>query len=330
MASYLGNLTSTEFRQKNGYRLWCNDSAQSIKIQSQFEGMKANGSFPESTKLVEHFECHVDVSNEEGSSLKIKWVDYPGNWWTEEPHTQELQKIRAKEFSYLLESQVGVLLIDGQKYSARGMGYVKDVLRSFDSSFKKLIDDKTWIFGMMTPTLPKTWIIALSKCDTLDEGLSAENFRSALIVNCFKEILALNATIKSVVSNNVILFSSVKANGMKILDTAGTGLELFSAVGIAAEVDRILDENKSEQARHPFYEAIIDAVDRAIEFFVPEKFKLVVIIAKKLDFAARLQKKRSEHLNNLQGEEKYIASALACLRKHLDNKDLAKNHTRYS
>lgn len=147
MASYLGNLSSFEFRQKNGYRLWCNDSAQSLKIQSQFEGMKANGSFPLSTNVVEHFECHMDLAEEEGHSLRIKWIDYPGHWWTEKKlPTDEMQKMRAKEFDYLLDSQVGVLLIDGKKYSDQGMDYVKNVLRGFNTSFKVLVSDATSLF----------------------------------------------------------------------------------------------------------------------------------------------------------------------------------------
>lgn len=121
----------------------------------------------------------------------------------------------------------------------------------------------------------------------------------------------------------------MKANGKKIFDTVGTGLELFSAVGIAAEIDRILDENKTKQARHPIYETIIEVFDKALDFFVPERFKIVVLIAKKLDITNRMKNMRADNLNSLQGEERYIASALTSLRKHLDDESLKNNYSRW-
>jgi GTPase SAR1 family protein len=157
LASYYGNQQRNSFEEQHGYRLAIEDTSIGNRLLSRYYKMEA-GEFPLGTEIFEEYCFNFMVHELTEPSINIVWYDYPGGWWENAPKDNEEEQVRREAFKNLLQSHVGVLIIDGEKYNKSGVSYIHYLLDQFKNEIRK-VKDYLASEGEPIEYFPNQWVI---------------------------------------------------------------------------------------------------------------------------------------------------------------------------
>lgn len=152
-------------------------------------------SFPPSTDDFTIYNFRASTFGSNITFLDIDWYDYPGGFWLVPEKIPRDLRVKLKQ---LIQCDVGILIIDGERFSQEGKKYVKRIFSQFNKTIARLKKEVVgWVDTMQRKSLPKHWIIALSKADSLDESFSAEEFYKFVFQCALTEMEDLGKTVNS-------------------------------------------------------------------------------------------------------------------------------------
>ena len=254
LSSFYSKQRSYAQDQEKDYYLLADDASQGRGLLRDFYRMKDEGLFPEGTDRFSEYSFSFFVSNFEEPSLKIRWYDYPGKWWTNTPSDTEELADQRKCLSCLLESHIGLLIVDGQKFLENGGAYIRTLFAQFFDEIKRQKQEINRR-GMEVQNYPDQWIIALSKADLFPENYSAEDFQSQIIKEAHGSCKNLAEFLKGgqvtgqsnyksyQFGSQYLLLSSAKARNGIIKDSSETlGLELIVPMTLNSSLRKVAEE----------------------------------------------------------------------------------------
>lgn len=232
LASYYGHQQTHAFNKKHGYGLRA-DAGVGNALLSRFYAMQ-EGAFPNPTTAFAEYKFDLLVSEVPKPSLRVTWYDYPGEWWTESPKTDEESRVRKDALAKLLSSHIGILLLDGDKYRRDSKGYVCSTLSQFRQEILRLRDECSAAGRPMTE-FPEFWIIALSKADLLPDSVSARDVAKEILAHSLIPLQDVSQAIDSQsFGNQFLLLSSAKGDGGRVVDPRQyVGLQLVAPLALA-------------------------------------------------------------------------------------------------
>ena len=323
LASYFGNLQNYSFEMDNHYRLEADDTSQGNELLSRFHQLE-NGKFPLGTDDFSEYVFNFKVDGIAQSPLKVVWYDYPGGWWTTTPSTQTAKKERFLAFDKLVQSNVGLILVDGMKYDKDGTKYLKRLFDQLKNEIGKINasiqpkepqipEDQTFLDKVKEfftsdseDVLPTQWIVALSKFDAAEKIKDADTFSRILVDNVQQEMAGLAKTLGTKrFGHRVLLLSSVKGKGAKVVDAGETvGLSLIAPLSFQSILDTAKDRMSSDVLQGWMAKfmsgtkELVKFIDK-LDDFLPDKYQYITKL---------LQLMQLEHLLN-NGEEYFRLAA---------------------
>jgi hypothetical protein len=188
--------------------LWdlvADDTSQGNQLYQNYLGMRDDGAVPAATRFSAtsyHFSVKLRGRDDKRSidALRLVWHDYPGEWFEESPSSDEEARRRVDTFRSLLQSDVAVLLVDGQRLldnKGEEERYLKSLFTNFRQGLLRLEPDLLQE-GQPLVEFPRIWILALSKADLLPDW-DAYTFRDLVIRKAAQHIEELGTTLRGLV-----------------------------------------------------------------------------------------------------------------------------------
>lgn len=244
IASYLGHMASHRWQKEHKYYLSSPDSADSKRLNGQFQGL-CDGYFPEATvKRSTAYRFHMHVEDCEGVPLEIQWMDYPGEWWEREPMDAKESKQRNEALKNMMQSQVCFLVIDGAELKKHGEKYLRSYLAHMTNEIANILRQNN-SKKRSKQLRDMVWILALSKADLLEKNVTAGDFADFVNRYAADQIHTLRQRLGEVgcpsLGMNYLLFSSVLGTGQKIVDIHQTiGLDLIAPLALRTILEKEL------------------------------------------------------------------------------------------
>lgn len=178
---------------------------QGNRLYQNYLGMRDNARAPMSNHF-DNITYDFSVKLKTGESdeektrpfdeLRLTWHDYPGEWFQDDPSSEEENLRRIDTFKTLLSSDVALLLVDGQKlldHRGEEEKYLKSLLHNIRQSLAQL---KGPLLGDDGPLIefPRIWILSLSKADLFPDW-DVNTFRDLVILKAAGDIEKLRSTI---------------------------------------------------------------------------------------------------------------------------------------
>lgn len=260
LSSFYGGTQGPSFRSENSYRVLADDTTQGNRLKRNYLRMRNEAEAPEITRFrAEPYSFTIkpkenadpnaaNVAKRSFGALRLVWHDYPGEWFTEEPSTGEEATRRIETFRKLLNSDVALVLVDGQKlidYSGEEERYLKSLFWGIREGLEKLKED-ILVNGAQLARFPRIWIVALSKAD-LHPSLTAQDFEDLIIQKAAGDLAALHETVRVFVQvpsalslgEDFMLLSSARFEPGKIEVTKRVGLNLVLPVATMLPLERV-------------------------------------------------------------------------------------------
>ncbi|MGE9808075.1 TRAFAC clade GTPase domain-containing protein [Janibacter sp. G1551] len=245
------------------WHLVADKTGQGNRLLQNYLGMRDSATTPMPTRFTNTtYDFSVKLKTGEGEEakkrpfdeLRLAWHDYPGEWFEEDPSSDEEHLRRIDTFKTLLSSDVALLLVDGQKLlDNRGEEerYLKSLLGNFRQNLVRLKDDLLGDDGPLTE-FPRIWILSLSKADLFPDW-DVNTFRELVILKASEDIERLRSTLAELVvapealsiGEDFMLLSSAKfelqpSNGepARIDLTQRVGLDLVLPIASLLPLER--------------------------------------------------------------------------------------------
>ena len=210
-------------------------------------------------------------------ALRLAWHDYPGEWFTESPSSEEEANRRVDTFRSLLRSDVAFLLVDGQRlldHTGEEERYLKLLLNNFQKGVLRLKEDLLGDEDRLVE-FPRIWIVALSKADLFPDR-DVYWFRDLVIEKAAQDIEDLRTTLKGLVNTPEALsvgedfmrlssakfeLSSVSAEPVEIDVTQRVGLDLILPVASLLPLERRVQWNERMEIPRRVLDTVADGAD---------------------------------------------------------------------
>lgn len=258
LSSFYGATQEPSFLSDSLYQVLPDDIGQGLHLTQNYLKMSRAAQVPQANRF-EAIPYSFTIKPKEGDEgraaqsrqfgeLRLVWHDYPGEWFEQEPSSDEEATRRVETFRKLLTSDVALILVDGQKlldYAGEEEKYLKAMLRGLRGGLEKLKDD-VLDDGKSLEEFPRIWVLALSKAD-LHPGLDVEEFRDLVVEKAAGDVVALHRTLKGFVQapealsmgEDFMLLSSAKFEPGKIEVTERVGLDLILPVATMLPLERV-------------------------------------------------------------------------------------------
>lgn len=258
VSSFYGAAQEQSFLKESLFHLIADDTGQGNRLRQNYLGMKNNARVPETTRFAAtpyrftiKMKDQADDKLAKGhlfDALRLVWHDYPGEWFEEEPSSEEEARRRVDTFRLLLRSDVALVLVDGQKlrdYAGEEEKYLKSLLWGLRDGLLRLkgelLDD-----GEPLAQFPRIWIMALSKAD-LHPDLDVHAFQDLVIETAAGDLASLQEVLMGMVQipdalsigEDFMLLSSAKFEPGKIEVTERVGLDLLLPVACMLPLERL-------------------------------------------------------------------------------------------
>lgn len=183
-------------------------TGQGNRLYQNYLGMRDSATTPMTTRFANTtYDFSVKLKADDGDEaqkrpfdeLRLTWHDYPGEWFEEDPSSDEELARRTDTFKTLLSSDVALLLVDGQKlldYSGQEELYLKSLLGNFRQILKRLEGDLLEDGPLVE--FPRIWILALSKAD-LFPGWDVNTFRDLVVRKAADDVERLRETVSALI-----------------------------------------------------------------------------------------------------------------------------------
>jgi len=322
LASFYGNQQRHAFVEKHGYRLQAEDAADGDELLGRYYGMQ-QGEFPRgSDQFSEHrFALKVRAREQDLRAFRVVWYDYPGGWWEHSPKDESEQRARHEALARLATSHVGIFLIDGAKYRDAGIAYVRRLLDQFKNEVGSITVDR----AASGDTLPKQWILAVSKADLL-EGMSAEAVHRDLVMNASDQLKGLAAALHARdLGRHVLLLSAAEGDGAHVMAADKyVGLSLIVPLAFSAILSALASAAGSGD-RIGLLRKVLEKLGLAFDIMdklddvLPRKYQILTHLLRMLDVKTAIERGdewlREQQQKAAQRGHALEAAALAMTRE---------------
>ncbi len=255
LSSFYGATQEPSFNDSL-YKVIADDIGQGTRLRQNYLKMKNTAQAPEHNRFAATRYSFTLKPNDGDNpkkarpfnALRLVWHDYPGGWFEEDPSSDEEATRRIETFTKLLQSDVALVLVDGQKlldYAGEEEKYLKSMLWGLRGGLEKLKDD-ILTDGKPLAQFPRIWVIALSKAD-LHPELDVRGFHDLMDEKAAGDVSRLHETLKGFVQipealsigEDFMLLSSARFEAGKIEVTQRVGLDLILPVASMLPLERV-------------------------------------------------------------------------------------------
>jgi hypothetical protein len=258
ISSFYGAAQEQSFVKDSLFNVIAEDTGQGNRLRQNYLGMKNSATLPSLTRFsTTPYSFLIKLKNagdpkfakgRQFDALRLVWHDYPGEWFEEDPSSDEEARRRIETFRSLLRSDVALILVDGQKlldHAGEEERYLKSLFWGLRDGLERLKDD-ILDEGQPLKEFPRIWIIALSKAD-LHPGLDAHRFQDLVIEKAANEVSALHEVLKEFVrlpealsvGEDFLRVSSAKFEPGRIEVSRRVGLDLLLPVAALLPLERL-------------------------------------------------------------------------------------------
>ncbi|ALN16435.1 TRAFAC clade GTPase domain-containing protein [Acidipropionibacterium acidipropionici] len=255
LSSFYGASQEAGFVDRNKYQVLADDMAQGLRLAQNYLRMDKEARVPPTNRFgaqTYSFTLKPDGDTAPAGrpfdALRLIWHDYPGQWFAEDPSSEKESARRLRTVSDLLQSDVAIVLVDGQKlvdYAGEEEKYLKSMLWALCNGLLNLKGDILKNRKKLR-TIPRIWILALSKAD-LHPDLDAPGFRDLIIEKVGDDVSRLQKTLRGFVADSqafslgedYMLLSSAKFEPGKILVADRVGVDLITPVACLLPMERV-------------------------------------------------------------------------------------------
>lgn len=258
LSSFFGATQEPAFLDKSLFRLIADNTGQGTRLRQNYLKMKNAAQAPAKSRFAATRYAFTLKPNggdsraaaaQPFSALRLVWHDYPGEWFEEDPSSEEEATRRVETFTELMTSDVALLLVDGQKlidHVGEEEKYLKSLLWGMRDGLERL-KDEILPDGKPLKGFPRIWVIALTKADLLPD-MDAHGFHDLMIEKAAGDLDALLTTLKGFVEvpeamslgEDFMLLSSAKFEpGGKIEVTERKGVDLLLPVACMLPLERV-------------------------------------------------------------------------------------------
>lgn len=193
---FYGHQQSAQFKAGNHYSLLARDAGQGDRLLAAYYQLESDRVPSQNRFRADPYDFYLRVTGGPKCTGNLRWCDYPGEWWTDD-FSGEVRQRRDELIRELVQSDVALFLVDGQKFCANGANYLRKLFASFHDELAR--QHETLLRGSKKLVhYPFIWIICLSKAD-LFPSYSVEDFRKDVLKHAEPEVRALREIIQSMV-----------------------------------------------------------------------------------------------------------------------------------
>ncbi|SDE25388.1 TRAFAC clade GTPase domain-containing protein [Rhodococcus tukisamuensis] len=306
VSSFYGPTQEGSFKN-DLWDLVANKLGQGVRLYQDYLEMRDNARAPIQTRFANttydfSVKLKAGESDEEEKrpfdELRLAWHDYPGEWFTDDPSSEEEALRRIDTFKTLLSSDVALLLVDGQKlldHRGEEEKYLKSLFHNIRHGLAQLNGP---LLGEDGPLIefPRIWILSLSKADLFPDW-DVNTFRDLVILKAAGDIELLHAEIAKMIvtpdalsiGEDFMLLSSAKfelkadsAEPVEIDLKQRIGLDLILPIASLLPMERrVLWEKKMELPRK-VVDSLADGADVIAAAFTGESFAVIEKFLRKI------------------------------------------------
>ena len=290
--------------------LWdmvADDVGQGTRLYRNYLGMRDHATAPSTTRfagVTYYFSVKLKGGGAKAKKrpfdiLRLAWHDYPGDWFTDSPSSEEEANRRVDMFRSLLGSDVALLLVDGQKlldYKDEEERYLKSLFTNFRQGLLRLREDLLAGEDRLDE-FPRIWIIALSKADLFPDW-DVHSFRDLVIWNAAEHIKDLRETLQDLVvtpealslgedfmrlSSAKFELSSAGREPVKIDVSKRFGVDLILPVASLLPLERLVQWGEKMEIPRQVLDTVADNADTLAAVMIratPVVYKLVAKLPK--------------------------------------------------
>ncbi|MFV0427819.1 MAG: TRAFAC clade GTPase domain-containing protein [Arachnia sp.] len=154
LSSFFGATQEPSLLSGSSYRVVANDIGQGNLLRQNYLQMRNQAQAPQASRFAAvpyRFTIRPHTSEDEArrskpgaAAMELVWHDYPGEWFVEEPSSEQERERRIDTFTKLLKSDVALILVDGQMlidYRGEEERYLKSMLWSMRGGLENLRDN---------------------------------------------------------------------------------------------------------------------------------------------------------------------------------------------
>ena len=274
LSSFYGAAQENKNIQRAGFHVFSENQSEGTRLHKNYLGMRDSGKVPPPTTFVStSYTFQITLAGKQPAgggqlftALRVVWHDYPGEWFEQGVSGPEEAARRVGTFRDLLQSDVAILMVDGQRlldYAGEEERYLKSLFAGYCNTLLS-ISHELLIGGKPLVVAPRIWMIALSKADLLPE-MGVEKFRDLMIEKGSDEIEKFRGVLEGLldskkalsVGEDFVRFSSARFEVNKIAVEDRIGLNLILPIASALAFERHL---KWAQAGHIGHDVLLQLV----------------------------------------------------------------------
>lgn len=348
VSSFYGATQEPKFMQSSLLDVTADDVGQGHRLHQNYLGMRDSARRPEPNRFSSTaYAFSLKLKNGDAATtsksfdaLRLVWHDYPGEWFEEGVSGPEEEQRRISTFKSLLSSDVGLLLVDGQRLldnAGEEERYLRSLLVSYRTGLQRL-KDELLEDGKPLVKFPRIWILALSKSD-LTPDLDVFGFRDLVISRAADDLSELRRVLQELVDSpealsvgeDFVLLSSAKFEPNKIEVTERVGLDLIVPLAAILPFERHIRWVEQKQIGAKVAEELLTgAAAMAAAIIGKAKFAgpkgwLVSLIGKggvtaAMSAAAKLGADKIRQMNDeAKAKGDHVAAVLTRFRRDLDD-----------
>jgi hypothetical protein len=286
------------------WNLVADDTGQGNRLLQNYLKMKEDATAPLPTRFAgDTYYFSVKLKGGDAKAkkhpfdiLRLAWHDYPGEWFEQEPSSEEEANRRVDTFRSLLRSDVAVLLVDGQKlldYKDEEERYLISLFTHFDQGLLRLREDLLAGEDRLVE-FPRIWIIALSKADLFPDW-DVHSFRDLVIRKASEHIDHLRATLRDFVvtpealslgedfmrlSSAKFELSSAGREPVAIDVTKRFGVDLILPVASLLPLERLVQWGEKMEIPRQVLDTVADNADTLAAVLIAAKPVVYKLVAK--------------------------------------------------
>lgn len=284
LSAFFRAQTQTEFEKDHAYKIQAVDRGKGSELLGRFYDLEA-GQFPEGSTRFDDYAFDFYARGIGEAAFRIHWYDYPGRWWEDEPQDPEEQAAMRRALSKLRQSGVGLLLADGAKFKAEGVGYARWLFEHFANECERL---KRHSQQLGEPaTFPREWIVALTKADLYPADYTAQSFEREVLRGSREQLRHLSDVVGTdgAFGSRFMLLSSVRIAGEAAIDPTTTiGLSTLGPAVLMTTVEGAAREAQTKAKDKSLGESVLEGVRGLVRLidgldnFLPDKYQLITKI----------------------------------------------------